>query len=199
MRPWRIFPFIIPLLIIPLLFAQHRSRPPLKPTEQVVRQFEQLVANGSFLSPERWKQASAIYVRSGPYPNDAEIRLITTGDLVAEDWIKGDHAQAETKWNDDCGTIDSKLRYKSPIERIGCIAMVQQFPLARVSSSSTGKIEWKIEDPPTIRWATPKRAIEYLIMMRDKTTDATIRKNAEKTIKILKQLDSGCAPRNSAC
>src|SRR4029077_3460561 len=51
----------------------------------------------------------------------------------------------------------------------------------------TGPWEWKIEGP-MVRWTTLEQAIKYVSLMRDKTDDPVIKKNAEKTIATLKRL-----------
>jgi DUF1680 family protein len=62
----------------------------------------------------------------------------------------------------------------------------------------TGPWEWKIEEPRIARWSTLDRAIEYVALMRDKTDDPIIKKNADKTIATLKRLGNACG-NASAC
>jgi hypothetical protein len=47
------------------------------------------------------------------------------------------------------------------------------------------------------RWTTINKALKYVAQMRDSSSDPVIKKNAEKTIKILEAL-KGCG-KNSAC
>jgi len=56
----------------------------------------------------------------------------------------------------------------------------------------TGVSEWKIEEPPIARWTTVDRAIEYVSLMRDKSDDPLIKKNADKAVANLKHLSKGC-------
>ena len=58
--------------------------------------------------------------------------------------------------------------------------------------------EWKIEGPQSERWATVEKAIIYVKGMRDKSNDPTVKKNANKTIAILKRLQHPCGS-GSAC
>src|SRR5260370_22845225 len=71
-----------------------------KATELVVRQYEQFMAGGVLLTPEGWKKASRIFVRSNPYPNDREVFLTSRAGLIGETWLRGDRAEVERKWTD---------------------------------------------------------------------------------------------------
>jgi hypothetical protein len=85
-----------------------------KPTELVIRRYEEFIADGSLLRPEGWKRASELFAESDAYSPSGEIWVVSTGGLVGEDWVKRDRAQAETKWNDSFDTIDSSLGLKPP-------------------------------------------------------------------------------------
>jgi hypothetical protein len=178
-----------------------------KPTELIVRRYEKFIADGSLLTPEGWKRASKLFDRSDAYPRNGEIWVVSTGGLVGEDWVKGDRAQVETKWNDSFGTIDSSLRLKPPGPR-GSIMMGEIFSLVFIHHPSgtkgTGEVpepavlgEWKIEGP-RMRTATIPVAIRYVTEMRDKSNDPVIRRNADKTIAALKGMGHGCGSA-SAC
>jgi hypothetical protein len=179
-----------------------------KPTELVIRRYEKFIADGSLLTPEGWKRASKLFDTSNAYPSDSEIWVVSTGGLVGEDWVKGDRAQVETKWNDTFGTIDSSLRLKPPGPR-GSIMMGEIFSLVFIHQPSvtkgTGEApesavlgEWKIEGPWRMRTATIPVAIRYVTEMRDQSSDPAIRRNADKTIAALKLLGHGCGSA-SAC
>jgi hypothetical protein len=173
------------------------SKEQLKPTEQLVRRYEKLIAAGDLLTPTGWKRASQLFEKSNPYPPSGEIYVVSTGGAVGEDWVKGDRAQVETKWDDNYGTIDSALRYKPPSPS-GRIAMGQIFPLILTHAQPDGSgnstpptepaAEWKFEGYLRIRSATIPAAIKYVKQMRDRSTDPAIRKNADRTIAALKRL-----------
>ncbi len=174
----------------------------LKPTEQLVRRYEKLIAAGDLLTPAGWKRASELFEKSNPYPTSGDIYVVSTGGAVGEDWVKGDRAQVETKWDDNYGTIDSALRYKPPSPS-GRIAMGQIFSListhaqpcgsgSGASATATPAAEWKFEGDLRIRSATIPAAIKYVKQMRDRSTDPAIRKNADKTIAALKRLAIPC-------
>ena len=180
----------------------------LRPTELLVQQYEKMVAEGSLLTPEGWKQASGLFDSSGPYPKDGEVVVRSAGGSIGEDWVKGDRAQVETKWNDLYGRINSALQYKPADLNGGGIVMVQEFSLVCVGQpSDAGKVEaadlscageWRLAGPQQFRVATIPVAIRYVSEMRDKSSDPMIRKNANRTIAILKNLTSGCGSA-SAC
>jgi hypothetical protein len=177
------------------------SKEQLKPTEQLVRRYEKLIAAGDLLTPAGWKRASQLFEKSNPYPPSGEIYVVSTGGAVGEDWVKGDRAQVETKWDDNYGTIDSALRYKPPSPS-GRIAMVQMFSLVLTHAQPDGSgnstlptepaAEWKFEGDLHIRSATIYAAIKYVERMRDRSTDPAIRKNADRTIAALKRLSIPC-------
>lgn len=165
-----------------------------KATEKVVQQYEKFVAEGALLTPEGWAKASKLFDKPGPYPRDAVIFLMSTGGAIGETWVKGDHAEAQTKWTDALGTIDRTLRYKPP-ECTDCTMSTFIYHLVRRSNAGG---EWRMDYSLDSRMATPDKALAYVIRMRDQSTDPAIRKNAEKTIAILKRLTGRCG-RDSAC
>jgi hypothetical protein len=175
-----------------------------KPTEVVVTQYEKLVADGSFLTPEGWKKARKIFEESHAFPPDGEISLMATGGALGENWMKGNEAEVETKWTDYLGTIDSALRFKPPKRDVPIVMTSFRFrlvytnkhhdigPNGETIKEITGPWEWKIGEPLILRWTIPDRAIEYVSLMRDKTDDPVVKKNADKTIAALKRMGKPC-------
>jgi hypothetical protein len=179
-----------------------------KPTERVVVEYEKLVANGAFLTPEGWKMAGKLFEQSSVFPRDGVIFLMTTGGSLGENWVKDNQAEVETKWTDYLGTINSALRFTPPQDDVTMTAFV--FRLVYTNKhrdlgingetirESTGVWEWKIEGPQITRWTTVNRAMEYVSLMRDKTDDPLVKKNADKTIAALKRIGNACG-NASAC
>jgi hypothetical protein len=167
-----------------------------KPTESVVREYDKFITSGALLTPEGWKRSSSLFNTSDPYPQNGEIVVEDISELMAEDWVKGDHAQVETKWDDLYGRIDSSLRYKSQFPGGAPMTAARLITLVCVPSTAVNTEmsdprcagEWKLEGPQRVRSATRLAAIKYVMEMRDKSTDPKIRKNADKTIEILKRL-----------
>jgi len=199
---------IVVLLLAPTILTVQAPQSSGKPTELVVVEYERLVANGAFLTPEGWKKAGKLFEQSNAFPPDGEILLMGTGGNLGEDWVKGNEAQVETKWTDDMGTIDSTLRFKPPRQDVVMTSYVfclvytnKHRDIGRNGETVrelTGPWEWKIAEPQTYRVTTPDRAVEYLALMRDKTDSPLIKKNADKTIAALKHTMNGCG-RASAC
>jgi hypothetical protein len=205
---------VLPVLLFTALTAVQAQTPQSngKPTEEVVIQYEKLVAKGTFLTPEGWKSACKLYAQPREFPSRGEISLMSVGGSLGENWLKDNRAEVETKWTDYFGTIDAALRYHSPKRPPQFVSPTMTafvFRLVYTNKHSeigtegetikevTGPWEWKIEGPMA-RWTTLGRAIEYVSLMRDKTDDPIIKKNADKTIAILKRL--GNARGNaSAC
>jgi hypothetical protein len=201
---------IVPVAL--LLFATADGQTPLnhgKPTENVVIQYEQLVANGSFLTPEGWQRASKLYEQTSAFPSYGEIYLMTTGGSLGEMWMNGDRAEVQTKWTDYFGTIDSALRYdppKGPPPAMTSFVFRLVYTNKHRDIGKNGEVlkeiigpwRWKIEQPEASRWTTVERALEYLTMMREKTDDPAIQRNADKTIAALKRLTRSCG-NASAC
>ena len=169
-----------------------------KATERVVSRFEKLILHGELLTPEGWDRASKLFVHAEPYPQDGEISVIWTGtSAIGEDWVRGDWAQVETKWNDWYGTIDSSLRFKSDIN--GRMPTIETYSLVLVHPQLGVDGEWKIEGPLKARSADIPAAIRYVEKMRDQSADPEIRRNANRTIAALTRLaGSGCGSA-SAC
>jgi hypothetical protein len=187
---------VVALLVAPIALTAQAPQSNGKPTELVVVEYEKLVADGAFLTPEGWKKAGKLYEQSIAYPPNGEISLMGTGGNLGEDWVKGNEAQVETKWIDYDGTIDSALRFKPPEQDMRSIFMFRLVYTNKhrdIGSNGetrrelTGPWEWKLAEPQTKRVTTPVRAIEYLALMRDKTDDPLIRKHADKSIAALKR------------
>ena len=52
----------------------------------------------------------------------------------------------------------------------------------------TGPAAWQIEKTPAFRWTTVNTAIRYVLELRAKSHDPSIRKNADETLeKLLKR------------
>jgi hypothetical protein len=179
----------------------------LKPTELLVRRYDKLVNEGALLTPEGWNKSSSLWTSSDPYPQNGEIVVEHLGGAIGEDWVKDNRAQLETKWEDMYGRIDSTLRYKPEVPGNEPIMMGRMIALVCIDSGRNNTSntliadtrcagEWKLEGPQRSRAASVAAALKYVTEMRDKTADLAIRKNANRTIEILKRLNRG---RGAAC
>jgi len=202
----RLFFCWFPLLVVSLINAgpaqvlEHK-----KPTEQLIKRYEKLVAEGALLSPEGWARASRLFEQSSPYPADSEIDIRSGPGLIGEVNLSGEHAEVGTKWGDYYGKLDSHLRFKGTgygdsIMYGGSYSLVfvPQGPSATAAGTASTSRQWKIEGAPRLRAADIPATIKYVQMKRDKSNDPAVRKNAERTITILKRLTPGCG-NASAC
>lgn len=190
-------PLLARILILALAVTTTiaQVRPHRKPTELVIVKYQKLIAYGAFLTPEGWKRAAKLFNQPNPYPENGDIFVISTGGLIAENWVRGDRAEVETKWDDYFGTIDSALRYR-PAPGGGSVMLGGQFSLvlthqnqpsgAQKAAEATSLDEWKIDGPHTVRYATIAQALRYVSEMRDKSNDPIVRRNASQTIEALK-------------
>jgi hypothetical protein len=184
---------------------------PLKPTELVVKQGEDIVAKGLLLTPDGWKQSAKLWSSASPYPQNGEIVVESFSAMIVEDWVKDKRAQVSTKWDDFYGTIDSSLRYKPGLPNHESTMMGQSITLVCIDSKKNDNDrdqsnaanegcagEWKLEGPLLNRAANIPMAIKYITVMRDKSTDPVVRKNADRTINTLRRLSPACGTA-SAC
>jgi len=160
-----------------------------KGPKQVVEEFLAMETNGGRLTPEGWHQADAFFARPATEPSGRRIVVISPNHSVYETWTKGDQAEVYN----DCeglGRIDTALRYTPP--ESGVLKTTGVYRLVRtqegISPASTIRSsQWKIEEPPTFLWLNKETAIRYVAAMRDKTGDPVIRKNADRTLAVLKR------------
>jgi hypothetical protein len=199
-------PRVLMTFIFPTLMVA-RPQTPIshgKPTEKVVIQYERLVAKGEFLTPEGWRVAGKLYEQADAFPPDGEISLMDTGGAVGENWLRGDTAEVETKWTDYFGTIDSALRYRALHFPVPVTMTPYVFRLTYTNKHRDigkngetirevdGPWEWKIEGPRTARWTTVDRALEYVVMRREKIDNPITTRNADMMIAALKKLGKPC-------
>jgi hypothetical protein len=170
--------------------AQNHFRYDGKATSLTVLQYEKLVTDGTLLSPEGWKRAAKLFEVSIPYPEAGVIDLTSTGGFVGETSRQNDLAEVWTKWTDNLGSIDSALRYRSPDQNV--VGTIYVFHLVFIGR------KWKIAGLSRNRTATVDRALRYVTEMRNRSADPVIRENANKTIAVLKRLNSRCG-HSSAC
>jgi len=117
-----------------------------------------------------------------------------------QQWISGaDQYQVERL----LGRIDSNLRFRQ--DRLAALPVAGSFTPLFVPSNAgapksnqlgTQKGEWKIEGSLRARSADITSAMRYLEKMRDQSSDATLRKNADTAIHALQHFQLGCQVPN---
>ena len=180
-----------------------------RPTELVVTKYERLVEQGAFLSARGWERASKIYDSAKPYDPDGTIFLMSTGGALGENWNDGAQAEVETKWTDYLGSVDRDLKYKAPqgphVTMTGYqfkLRFTDTYrlldPNGKLLRETVGQREWKVAGPLSTRWATIDKALAYVVNARNSTDNPVMKKNAERTIRILRKLGAACGSA-SAC
>lgn len=90
-----------------------------KPTEQLIKRYEKLIADGALLSPEGWARACKFFERPSPYPANSEIDVRSAPGIIGEATPNGNRTEIGSKWRDFYGTIDFHLQFKgTPVGQV---------------------------------------------------------------------------------
>jgi len=165
---------------------------------QVVERYVALKESGALLTPEGWKKAGTLFVRPSLAPQDTTIWVVSKSSSVSE-YRRGTNQAEVHEWGiDQLGKIDGSLGYTPPPKRTDWQMHVYRLVLTnkywepgeqgQPAREVTGSLEWRIEGDQGLRWATIDAAIPYVIMMRDKTSDPAIKKNADNTLARLRSI-----------
>jgi hypothetical protein len=153
--------------------------------------------NGGLLTSEDWNKAGPFFAHSTIPARDKSVAVIGDDYSVREIWVKGSHAEVLASYR-DLGRIDSNLRYIPPDRRFPkravryhLILTGKQWESAAAGQAGpafVGRSEWRIENPPNSRLAGLHAAIQYITAMRDKTGDASMKKNGESALAFLNKM-----------
>src|SRR5437667_4384963 len=152
------------------------ARASAQTAKELVQQFVIFDVEGKRLTPEGWYKADALFARaSQPSPN-TNIVVIATHYAVSE----ATNGLATTEFYmgyEEIGRVDSSLRF------------VRKYNVVRTEKAN-GSVKWKIEgSQPTEMHLIPEAAIRYLVEMRGKANDSTVRKNASQAIAVLRKYE----------
>jgi hypothetical protein len=192
---------LVVLIFSATVLLSQSFKPPKGSPEEVLDKYYEMINDGDLLTPDGWKQSANLFVHPSPIAKDDSIFVITGFPLGNGPMsVRGDQAEADQKWVDDLGTIDSALRYHpEPNPAFEVEGTIHVFHLVRTEKywqiladgisekEVSGPPQWRIEGSPTIRWASRAAAIRYVTEMRDKTSDPALKHNADKTLAKLKQ------------
>jgi hypothetical protein len=170
-----------------------------KSPKEVVEEFWKLETKGGRLTPEGWSKARVFFLHPSSPPQKKTIAVISGKYKysVDERWIKGNQAEI---WNGciDLGRIDDALRYKPPDPRYDKAVVSYHLvlidkhwefgPDGVTEKEVSGPLAWRIENPEPVIWLTVDTAVRYVKEVREKTTDLTLKKNADQTLTKLKSL-----------
>jgi hypothetical protein len=198
------------ILILAAIFArgltasgQTSPGPPTPPPRDVVERLWAMATRGELLTSEGWERASALFTVPQPRPFNKPLFVVSNYYGINVASVKDNRAEVQMEYT-DCGRIDSALRYSAPQNAqtyktsFGYhLVLVPTYLMmygsdgkTLVEKKPTGGTTWQIhgpqtEGPPPMPWTTVNTAIRYVLETRDKTTDPTIRKNADRTLAIL--------------
>jgi hypothetical protein len=180
---------------------------PAPSPKTVVEQLWMKATQGDLLTPEGWdKAAKSLFVDPKPTPGNKVIQIISNEWGLPGEEINGDKAKVYMGY-EDAGQIDSTLRYTPP-KSANWIKTGMSYQLILVPTYAifyapdgrtviekkpTGCHAWQIQNPsgPSVQgspWTTVNTAIRYVLEMRAKTNDPSIKKNVDETLeKLLKR------------
>jgi len=194
--------------------AQSSRKHPDSPKD-VYQRFRQMDAAGKRLTRKGWYEASVFFVKPSPRPARFTM-MIAEGEDVGDPKVGGDHAQLWVRYG-AFARVDSSGRLYDPMSgrayQPNCeIPMGQEYRLVHASAhweferdgktlrQVNGPPEWRIEPFDSEPRIPLDIAIHYLTGLRDHTDSPVIRKNAERSLKILLDLRRSKGRRGaSAC
>lgn len=186
--------------------AQVSGTVPQKSPEEVVRDFWKVETDGGRLSLEGWYKATEFFVRSNvPAPNRI-IHIIGSNhtDNFEETARTENWAEVSLTTN-ELGQLDSTMRFTRSAQRGPHGELLLRGPLLTFhlvltskhwelnqdgarGKELTGSPQWLIDCPENASWITVDTAIRYVTETRTKTTDPSIKKNADETLTKLTKL-----------
>jgi hypothetical protein len=170
--------------------------------KDVVERLWKDATEGKLLTPEGWNEASPLFLKHEAFPANASVRIVSNNWGVDHSSVRGDTAEVDMGYA-DAGIVDATLKYSPPSRaRSQKTAMVFHLVFAPThwtmfrsdgkeitgKEERTGATEWQIQEPVGLPWTTVNTAIRYVLEMREKATDPTIRKNADATLARLLKL-----------
>lgn len=168
--------FVVAIAVMISLGPMRAATPSPK---DVVDQFVKLDVKGERLSPEGWHRADALFAKPSQPPHTKTVMVIARHYAVS-----GDAGEADTTFSfgyEEIGRIDAvSLIFVSLNNGIEA----RSFQTYRVVQSDVNHpSEWKIDgiQPPAMH-LTAEAAIRYVTVMRAKTADPMIKKNADRTL-----------------
>lgn len=177
--------------------AQAPTSPPKSPKD-VVKDYFKFEVSGGRLTTEGWYKAADFFVRPIPPPQNKKIVIIykdfSVWDRPIE--IKVTTARVAVGIEPE-GRIDSTLHLVpsglTPKAGIlyDLVLTDKHWELGHNGQTRevTGPLEWRIIQSDPVIWVTVDTAIRYVTLMRDKTKDSVIKKNADATLAKLKALE----------
>jgi hypothetical protein len=176
---------VLATLVVCVIYAmgrQSKSHAPPTAAEKVVIDYERLVMRGALLTETGWSKAAQFFEKPAPYPTHSKIRVVWTPSLVFEVGNRDNRAEVQSKWGNCYGIIDEGFRY------LQCpVSEAREYYLVRANGTASGESNlWRLEGPHDIRLAPVDATIEYLQRMQAESPDPSMKKNARRSIELLR-------------
>ncbi len=135
---------------------------------------------GELLSAEGWTHAMSQFF-TGPSDFPQDFTVVGNHYGVSHASRKGERIEI-TVQSAELGRIDSQLRFTTNPSPTGN----PDFYISRLVFGPTPS-RWRIEGPLGYRWTTVNTAIRYVSEVHDNSKDPVVKKNAEKTLDVLRK------------
>jgi hypothetical protein len=191
------------LVLVLSAFSLPQSSSPTtaKPPAQIVDQLWRMATAGNLLTKDGWQGAAGFFAKPTTSPDNSTIRVVSNNWGLDSESIKNNSALVIMGFEDE-GTIDGVLHYIPPQKtdaiKTGIVYHLTLEPThapvfgsdgKTVIREMTGPAAWQIEESPITTWTTVNTAIRYVLEMQGKTTDLSVKKNADETLAQLLRLN----------
>jgi hypothetical protein len=164
--------------------------------KQVAEEYLVMSDNGTLLTQEGWNRANALFLKPAPMPSGVPIAILSRGNQLDE-FTRGSRAEVSEFGVYQLGIVDPVLLTYTPPKNPKADWSIIVYKLVLAPKVADGRVrEWKLEDGQQSLIATPQGALVYVTMVRDKTKNPQIRRNAEKTLAILRRLAADYDPNH---
>jgi len=196
--------YLIAVALVTSVAWRHESvawEPSTTSPTGTVEELWMMAAAGELLTPEGWREASALFAQPLPPPKPG-ITVVSNlwGVGPPKKFAGTDNVVLVGCWH--WGTIDAALRFiQAPKtddikewEGYSLVFAPEHFRTIEngklVQHEQTGKYKsWQIAHPLDVPFTTVNTAIRYVLEKREKTTDPVVKQNADKTLTALMKLN----------
>jgi|SRR5215813_3895633 len=179
-----------------LLGGLYAQAPITLSPDKVVERLWSMATAGELLTPAGWKNARSFFEHPLPSPHKTFV-VVSNSYGVTPAAVQGNTAKLMV-WCENVGTVDSQLRFTpappAPAYKGGygytlvfSPKTVQMFGPDGKTPIEEGKgtPEWKIDASPLELFTTVNTAVRYVLEQRERTTDPSVKANADKTLRAL--------------
>ncbi len=178
-------------------FAQSPA-PAAKSPKALVQEYWNLETHGGRLTDQGWNKAAGFFLHPGPMPHNKRIVVIPEDSSVDEWTTNGNTALILVGLGKTVGTVDSNMAFvrdSSDAIKEGIlfnVVFTDRYWILNEDGKTVKEVsgvpEWKIDTKgtDTVIWLSLETAIRYVTQIRDEVTNVAIKKNADKTLAILK-------------